>query len=116
MPRQCDPSQAPCLADLPGGGRLEFSVAPGPIRPLQPFTMTVTLRGTAAEAVEVDFAGTQMSMGVVRPRLAGAKDSFSGSGVLPVCVTGSMEWEATVLLTGGARQLAVPFRFTVPAR
>lgn len=112
----CDPGLVACQADLPGGGRLAFSVTPQPIRPLQRFDMTVVLQGTLARAIEIDFAGTQMDMGLIRPRLTGSGSNFSGTAVLPVCVTGSMEWEATVLVTTEGQRIAAPFRFTVPAR
>jgi hypothetical protein len=31
---------------------------------------------------------------------------------IPVCVTGRMEWQATVMLLRGQQRISVPFRFT----
>jgi hypothetical protein len=62
--------------------------------------------------VPVDFAGVSMNMGFNRPALAQAGPGrFAGQAVLPVCVTGRMTWQATVLIDAGSRRIAVPFRF-----
>lgn len=53
-----------------------------------------------------------MNMGYNRPALAAAAPGmFVGSASLPVCVTGSMAWQATVLLETDRARIAVPFRF-----
>ena len=66
-----------------------------------------------ASQVEVDFAGVDMKMGYNRPLLAAAKEAgtFVGQGNLPVCITGTMIWQATVLVGSGGKNIAVPFRF-----
>ncbi|MCX7671463.1 MAG: hypothetical protein N2439_15505, partial [Anaerolineae bacterium] len=109
----CDLAVRPCSAELPTGGRLEFAVLPRPIPVAAPLNLTVTLEGLSAERVAVDFAGVEMNMGFIRPTLSAAGPGrFSGAATLPVCVTGRMLWQATVLIEGGGRRLAVPFRFT----
>jgi hypothetical protein len=52
-------------------------------------------------------------MGYNRPLLAAAKEAgtFAGQGNLPVCITGTMIWQATVLVSSGGKNIAVPFRF-----
>jgi hypothetical protein len=31
--------------------------------------------------------------------------------MLPVCITGQMDWQATVLIEAGSRRIAIPFKF-----
>jgi hypothetical protein len=108
----CDLHASACGALLPGGGRLTFTISPRPIPVTAPFEMAVTLDGLSADKVAVDFAGVTMNMGFNRPALNRAENGrFTGQATLPVCVTGRMTWQATVLVGSGARRIAVPFRF-----
>jgi hypothetical protein len=54
-----------------------------------------------------------MKMGYNRSQLErqSGSDRASRQASLPVCITGSMEWEATVLVDTGKAILAIPFRF-----
>jgi hypothetical protein len=36
---------------------------------------------------------------------------FAGETTLPVCVTGKMVWQATVLVAAERKNISVPFRF-----
>lgn len=108
----CDLHRAPCSASLPGGGRLSFSLSPRPIPVATPLDVEVALEGLEAERVKVDFAGVEMSMGYNRPTLrAITAQRHVGQATLPVCVTGRMLWQATVLVESGGQRIAVPFRF-----
>lgn len=111
-PPACDLQRAACAAPLPQGGHLRLALTPRPIPVAAPLEIMVEIDGIAADKVSVDFAGADMNMGFNRPNLhpAGA-GRFVGQATLPVCVTGRMIWQATVLLEGGGRRLAVPFRF-----
>jgi hypothetical protein len=74
--------------------------------------VTVEIDGMAAEKVSVDFAGVSMNMGFNRPALERTTSwRFSGQAILPVCVTGRMTWQATVLVESGRQRIAIPFRF-----
>lgn len=107
----CDLAKQACVATLPDGGQLEFSIGPRPIPSLKPLTLQATIKGSEARKVEVDFAGTDMKMGHNRPLLHGGSGQFTGQASLPVCITGTMEWDATVLIETGKSLVAVPFRF-----
>ncbi|MBP6036235.1 MAG: hypothetical protein KA603_08895 [Azonexus sp.] len=108
----CDLHRKPCSAELPGGGRVELSLVPRPIPMVKPLRLEVAVQGRRVSAAEVDFAGVSMNMGLNRPRLiAGEEGHFSGQATLPVCVTGTMDWQATVLLETERERIAVPFRF-----
>jgi hypothetical protein len=108
----CDLQKSPCEAALPGGGTVRLSITPRPIPMVAPLQLEVALAGRSASKVEVDFAGVNMNMGLNRPQLKALGDGrFSGEGTLPVCVTGSMDWQATLLLETDRERIAVPFRF-----
>ena len=108
----CDLHRGPCGATLPGGGRIELSLTPRPIPMVQPLTVEVGIKGLEAGKVEIDFAGIGMNMGYNRPQLAPAGPGrFAGGASLPVCITGSMAWQATVLVEAGRQKISVPFRF-----
>jgi len=118
----CNLSQQVCAATLPDGGQLEFSIEPRPIPSLKSLKLQVVIRGSDARKVEVDFAGTDMKMGYNRPVLEneprgiGQSNStvrFVGQAVLPVCITGTMAYDATVLVETGKEWIALPFRFSV---
>lgn len=112
----CDLQQQACGVDLPGGGQVMLTVGTRPIPLVKPFRVEVKVTGGDARSVEVDFEGVDMKMGLNRPQL-----QHEGSGVfatqatLPICVTGMMEWQATVLLELGDKSVAIPYRFTTGA-
>lgn len=108
----CDLQRGPCSAQLPGGGRVEFSIEPRPIPVLKPIRLQVRLAGAAPRSVEVDFAATDMDMGYNRIALKPAgDDAFAGQGMLPVCVRNRMSWQASVLVDTGGAKLSIPFLF-----
>ena len=112
-PTPCDPSHQECRASLPQGGRLRLSIAPRPIRPLQTLSLDVSMEEQSANTVAIDFDGIDMSMGYNRPVLSGSNGRFSGETILPVCITGTMKWRATVLVSTDKGSLAVPFDFEI---
>lgn len=131
----CDLLQQPCSLSFASGGELSLTISPRGIPAVQPLEIKVRLRGLPRpERVEVDFRGVEMAMGFNRARLtlqdvamsdprsgpglgpdqrAGAGDgsTWTGTGMLPVCVRDRMTWEAQVLLYYPQRLLSAPFRF-----
>jgi hypothetical protein len=108
----CDLHRSSCAAVLPTGGRISLTLTPRPIPVTTPLEMAVGVDGLGAERVAVDFAGVSMNMGFNRPSLApNGPGRFVGQATLPVCVTGRMTWQATVLVETGSQRIAVPFRF-----
>lgn len=120
-PLNCDLNQGACREALPDGGEVVIDITPHPIPTVAPLALSVRLTDRAADQVSLDFAGVTMQMGYNRTELrevsapGGTDDrrtrEYRGQGSLPVCITGTMDWEATVLLTQGGKTLAVPFRF-----
>ena len=108
----CDLHRQACGANLPGGGRIELAITPRPIPVVQPLAIEVRVTGLAPRKAEVDFAGIGMNMGYNRPALSAVESGrFAGSASLPVCITGTMPWRATVLLETDRQRISVPFRF-----
>lgn len=106
----CSLQDGPCTVSLPDGGSLSFSVGTRPIPLVKPFELRVEAVG--ARNVVVDFAGVDMDMGYNRPALAERSPGvFTGEAMLPVCVTGRMTWQATILLDTPDARVAIPFRF-----
>lgn len=109
----CNLAQQHCVTTLPDGGQLEFAILPRPIPALKPLKLEATIKGSRVRKVEVDFVGTDMKMGFNRPILEGSQGRYTGQASLPVCITGTMEWDATVLIETATELVAVPFRFAV---
>ncbi|MGB0127390.1 MAG: hypothetical protein WBP72_07095 [Rhodocyclaceae bacterium] len=112
-PSTCNLSEHTCSVEMPGGGRMDLTMDPRPIPTTQPFR--IQLDGVPAEvdSVSVDFAGAAMNMGYNRPKLElVAPGRFEGQASLPICVTGRMEWRATLLLQVGKTQIGIPFQFS----
>ena len=108
----CDLHKRACAARLPDGGRIELSITPRPIPMIAPLQVEVKTAGLEATKVEVDFAGVDMNMGYNRPELApSGSGKFASEAMLPVCVTGKMAWQATVIVETGRQRIAAPFRF-----
>ncbi len=110
----CRLGERACVTTLPGGGQIEFSIEPRPIPVLKALQLQATFRGSEVRKVDVDFAGSEMQMGYNRQPLErqdGSSQRFTGRAMLPVCSTGSMAWQATVLVDTGKSVVAVPFPF-----
>ena len=113
----CELNAQACAAELPGGGRLELAITPRPIPLVKPLQISVRLSGITAEKLEIDFAGLSMNMGYNRQTLlADGQGSYRGEAMLPVCITGRMVWQATLIVHPGAggQKIAVPFLFEAP--
>lgn len=109
----CDLHRVACEVPLPGGGKIRLGMQPLPIPMVKPFQVEVKLDGIGASRVEVDFSGVDMNMGFNRIELnARSAGVYVAEATLPVCITGQMDWQATVLLETPGQRIAVPFRFT----
>lgn len=108
----CNLQAGPCASTIPGGGRIELSLAPRPIPLLRPLSIEVKVESLDARAVEVDFAGVDMNMGFNRPKLKSQGNGrYAGEATLPVCITGRMAWQASVMVTTDKLKAVAPFRF-----
>lgn len=109
----CNLQHQACAVTLPNGGRVELSSSLRPIPMVKPFEVQVTTSGFTPARVEVDFAGIEMNMGFNRPQLAARGNGlFAAEATLPVCITGLMDWQVTVLIETGSERIAIPYRFS----
>jgi hypothetical protein len=114
-PPGCDLHRQSCRVDLPGGGAIVLSITPHPIPVVRPLQVIATLSGLAADKVELDFSGASMNMGYNRVTLQASQPGrYSAQATLPVCVTGRMEWVATLMVASGREHIAIPFHFDAP--
>jgi hypothetical protein len=108
----CDLQAGPCASSIPDGGRIMLSIAPHPIPLLRPLQLNVKVEGLDARMVEVDFAGVNMNMGYNRHVLvAQSPGQYTGEASLPVCISGRMAWQASVIVSTGKIKAVAPFRF-----
>ena len=108
----CNLQRGPCRVELPGGGSVELAMGTLPIPLVKPFEVRVTTQAFSPSRVEVDFAGVDMNMGYNRPVFAPRGNGVHAAEVtLPVCITGQMDWQATVLIEAGSQRIAIPYRF-----
>lgn len=113
---QCDLQHANCRVDIPGGGSIELDMGRQPIPLVRAFAVQVTTHDLATDRVEVDFTALDMNMGRNRITLADQGGGrHLGQATLPVCITGSMRWQATILVARGRQRLAIPYRFDANA-
>jgi len=107
----CNLHRGACVAETEAG-RVELTIEPRPVPIARPFRIEVRTSLPDVRSVEVDFAGETMNMGYNRPRLAATEPgSWTGEGLIPVCVTGPMLWRATVLIDSSGRRLTMPVLF-----
>ncbi len=98
----CDPGKTVCVAaDQNYAITLYF---PQQVHYLKPFKMEVTTKGLDLpdiESVNIDYTMVGMDMGLNRFSLAPITDvkgaqRYAGEGILPVCVSGRVDWVANV--------------------
>jgi hypothetical protein len=107
----CDLQQQTCAVDLPGGGKIALSMGTRPVPMVKPFAVQVSTQGFVPGRVEVDFTGIDMNMGFNRPELTLREaGTYVAEATLPVCITGQMDWQVTLLLETGSQRIAIPFR------
>jgi len=109
----CNLQREACSVALPSGGKVTLAMGTRPVPLVKPFELQVTTSGFSPTRVEVDFAGIDMNMGLNRPQLvARGEGSYAAEATLPVCITGHMDWQATVLVEAGSERIAIPYRFS----
>ncbi|WP_225547910.1 hypothetical protein [Chromobacterium violaceum] len=98
----CDIERGSCA--LPGGGALRFSARPSNGQPFE-----IRLDGVAAEAAPTaDFTMPGMDMGFNRYTFLRDGAGWKAKAILPMCVSGSRDWQVELKLGKDAYRL--PFR------
>lgn len=110
--KSCDLQTMTCSLTVPNGGEVSLSIEPRPIPLVQNFKINVKTNNIKAEAVTVDFKGTTMNMGPNSVMLDSQQSGiYSGTGMLPVCIRNSMEWQADVYVQTNEGIIVAPFIF-----
>jgi len=108
----CNLQRQACAVSLPQGGRVELATDRRPIPLVKPFEIQVKVDGLQPRRVDVDFTGIDMNMGLNRPQLVDRGNGlFAAEVTLPVCISGEMDWQATVLIDSADGRIAIPYRF-----
>jgi hypothetical protein len=115
----CNPVDNPCMAgDAQHTVTLHF---PEDVAYLKPFKMRVTPQGFENEMIEqviVDFKMVGMDMGLNRFKLSSDVDEkgnvyYEGEGILPVCVSGRVDWSANTQIITTHKLYQATFEFKV---
>ncbi|HEB55540.1 MAG TPA: hypothetical protein ENI98_04390 [Gammaproteobacteria bacterium] len=104
----------PCSVTL-DHRQLRFSL-PDKAFYLQPFPVVVFLTGFSGNkpaSVRIHFDMTEMNMGLNQVQLSEKNGRWQGQARLPVCSSGSNDWQATVEVKTGAEVYRARFNFTV---
>jgi len=95
-----------------------FSITPHPIPVSAPLILTLSPPEQLVQApnsVWVDLTGDNMDMGLIRISMQqNADGSWTGTGSIPVCVTGAMRWRARLHLQLAQARLQADWLFTAP--
>ena len=110
--------QLPIITPVASEAPWSFRITPHPIPVSAPLTLTLTpperILHTPA-AVWVDLTGDDMDMGLIRISLQKNSDgSWTGTGSIPVCVTGAMRWRARLYIQLAQTTLQADWVFTAP--
>lgn len=105
-----------CRAQPDPGVSIVLALAPRPVPAGTPFVASLQVEGVDALAVELEFEGVDMNMGLFRQTLdAQGKGRFESSVILPLCATGAMRWHARLLVRTADELLMLPFDLTTGA-
>ncbi|NNF95617.1 MAG: hypothetical protein HKM94_01660 [Halobacteria archaeon] len=119
MDLNCNPDKVVCVA-----ADQDYSITlyfPEQVHYLRPFRMQVTTKGfskTAIKAVNVEYTMVGMDMGLNRFTLSSVIDekgdvSYQGEGILPVCVSGRVDWLANVHIITAEKVYEAVFKLVV---
>jgi len=93
-------------------GRLGLALGPQPLHCLSPLAVAAQLDGALPAELVVDFQGVDVPEAFHRTVLAPAGGGvYVGEAVLPLCATGSMQWQARVVARYGRRSVRASFPF-----
>ena len=115
----CNPAKTVCVAAEQGYSlTLHF---PEQVHYLTPFRMQVTTKGlntSAIDAVNIEYTMVGMDMGLNRFTLSSVIDekgnvSYEGEGILPVCVSGRVDWLANVHIITAGKVYEAEYKFAV---
>ncbi len=109
----CDLQAGPCSARFSDGSKVVLAFESLPVTGDRAFEVEVKLEDMDAESIQVDFRSLGMDMGLNRPHLmAIGHRRFQGEAKLSLCISGVMQWQATVIAETSHGLLAAQFPFS----
>lgn len=97
----CDLGNGPCILGQQAK-TIELAIEPRPIRPMQALQIKLRLPHDAQQAT-LRFDGMEMDMGPNQIRLQpSSPGQWTGSATIPLCMTGDMNWKATLTVSPAA--------------
>ena len=110
----CNLHRGTCSVTL-GSGKVEISISPQPVPLIKPIQIEVRTIGVDVHRIDADIAGIGMNMGYNRPQLLPVGEhTYRAETTLPVCITGMMNWELTLMVDTTTDYVLIPIRFTTP--
>jgi hypothetical protein len=108
----CDLNAGACTQTLPTGATVHFAIGPQPIPVMEDIDLSADFTGGTPDRVMVDLNGTTMKMAANQPQLLPVGNNrFEGKTALSVCITGAMQWQATLQVDYGRTRYLLPFIF-----
>ena len=108
----CDLNTGACTQTLPTGVTVRFTIGPQPIPVMEDLDLNADFTGETPDRVMVDLNGTTMKMAANQPQLLPVGNNrFEGKTALSVCITGAMQWQATLQVDYGRTRYLLPFIF-----
>ena len=108
----CDLNYTQCHSVIKNKGDITFSITPRPIPLVSNLSLTIKTNIKNILQVMIDFKGIDMDMGPNKVVLQQNKNGeFYGSGMLPVCIRRSMNWQALVYVKTSDGLYMAPYIF-----
>ena len=105
----CDLQRETCHLALPGGQSLELHLDGRPVRPNQPFVVTVRSDSDTLRPLEISMRGIEIEMrSAAQPFQADGNGAYQATTTLPICTVNRMTWEVSVILQAGGERLRWP--------
>lgn len=110
----CDLNHERCTADT-RWGKLNLELSPRPLPVLNPIAIDVRFDHANETRITAQLDGVDMDMG---PNLATLQrvdgQNLRGQLVIPICMTGTMNWRLRLLISDGTQQQTADFSFAAP--
>lgn len=110
----CDLNRERCTADT-RWGPLHLELSPRPLPVLNPIALEVRFDRANQARISAQLDGVDMDMG---PNLATLQrvdgQTLRGQLIIPICLTGTMQWRLRLVIKDGAQEQTADFSFAAP--
>jgi hypothetical protein len=110
----CDLNAGPCETITPWG-KMQLTLAPQPVPVLKPIELTLRFAADNGAQGRLTLNGAEMEMGTTSAELVRVDArTLRGSLIIPMCLTGAMQWQLRFDLSDGTQQATPGFTFFAP--